>query len=419
MSDVGYTRKNYKAIYQDMINVIFGKVNRATDANAGSVLSSLLEATARVVAEGYLYCKTGYTSYLQELPESAFGIKRIMGTKARGKLIFHCEEIEEDGNKVYRKTTGTIPIPKGIEVASGGIIFVTLEDGEIARGRGASEPILAEAKEIGEAGNVPANSITSIISAISNRITGVKNPQPFENGHSIETDIAMRKRFIHYLRGLQRTNKNGIIEAALKAQADHVHVVNYAPPKTISIKEVFESSESSINYEIRDWDNNQINNEENKKIYLANCIVYVCDKEGKCSSELLQNVRDKLRGKGTPDDPGYTPCGVQIAVLPIKIVHSFQGDGHKLVIKVTSILPDRDEASKQIKSRIVEFFQQFETGQSLVVSDLIVAVRTLEWITDVKISSQVNTGIELVPTAIQDGELLVVEKDDILVEFNI
>ena len=66
----------------------------------------------------------------------------------------------------------------------------------------------------------------------------------------------------------------------------------------------------------------------------------------------------------------------------------------------------------------MDFFQLFETGQSLVVSDLIIAVRSLEWVTDVKISSQVNIGIELVPTTIQDGELLVVDKDDILVEFN-
>ena len=419
MGDVGYSKKNYDEIYQDMSNVIFGRVNKVTDGNVGSVLSSLMEATSRVIAEGYLYCKAGFSNYLKELPASAFGIKRLEGSKARGKIVFHCEEIEVDGDKTYREADSTIFIPKGIEVASGSIIFITLQDGEILKGKGVSEPILAEAKEIGESGNVPSNAITTIVSALSNRIAGVKNVLPFENGHSIESDIALRKRFAHYLRGLQRTNRNGVIEAALRAQADHVHVVNYAPPKRISIQEVFEATEAHVNYEMTDWDNEEINNEDKKKIYLANCVVYVCDKRGECSSELLKNVRDILIGKGSTEEPGYTPCGVQIAVLPIKIVRAFKEDGHKLILKIISILPDRDEASNQIKKTVVEFFQQFETGQSLVISDLIVAVRALSWVTDVKISSQANENTELVPTIIKDGELLVVERDDILVKFNV
>lgn len=417
MSDEGYKRKNYEEIYEQMKMLVFGKIIKATDGNEGSVLSSLLEATARVIAEGYMYCKTGYERYLDALPRSAFGLKKIMGHKAKGRIVFHCEEIEENGKKEYRKADSNIGIQKGIEVASGSIIFVTLEDGIIEKGKGQSEGILAEAKEIGEEGNVPSGAITTILSQISNRIDGVKNIQAFENGRSPETDAAFRKRFVHYLRGLQRTNKDGIIEAAHRAGADHVNVVNYAPPKEISMQEYFTDFEAQVGYEMTDWEKGTLKNENGKKIYLANCVVYVCNKQGKCSNELLQDVRAMLEGKGTAEDSGYTPCGVHIAVLPIHTVYSFKGIGNRLLIKANSVLPDRDEASKQIKKVTLDFFEKFETGQTLIVSDLIVELRTLEWIKDIQIRSEQNEDGELTPPKIEDGQLMVVEKDDILVKF--
>lgn len=417
MSDEGYKRKNYEEIYEQMKMLVFGKIIKATDGNEGSVLSSLLEATARVIAEGYMYCKTGYERYLDALPRSAFGLKKIMGHKAKGRVVFHCEEIGENGKKEYRKADSNIGIQKGIEVASGSIIFVTLEDGIIEKGKGQSEGILAEAKEIGEEGNVPSGAITTILSQISNRIDGVENPQAFENGRSPETDAAFRKRFVHYLRGLQRTNKDGIIEAAHRAGADHVNVVNYAPPKEISIQEHFIDFKAQVEYEMTDWEKGTLKNENGKKIYLANCVVYVCNKQGKCSNELLQDVRAMLEGKGTAEDSGYTPCGVHIAVLPIQTVHSFQGIGKRLLITANSVLPDRDEATKQIKKVTLDFFEKFETGQTLIVSDLIVELRTLEWIKDIRIRSEENEDGVLTPPEIKDGELMVVEKDDILVNF--
>ena len=408
MGDENYEVKTYKEIYDEMQALIFGDTVKATDGNEGSVLSSLLEATARVIHECYLHCKIGYSTYLEALPEGAFGLKRLEGTRARGKLVFYCEEIEdEQKHKTYRKADNYIYIPKGTEVASGSLVFVTIKEGSIEKGSGESEPILAEAKEIGESYNVPSGAITTILTGLSNRITGVKNIRPFENGRGVESDISFRKRFIHYLKGLQRTNKDGILQAAYKAGAYHVDVRNYAPPKEIKIDE--ENGTYEVIGELKNGDI------ENNRLYLANCVVYVCNKEGKCSAQLLKDVREML--EGSEDESGYTPCGVQIAVLPIVAVRCFHGTGFKLLINVKSVLENRDETIKGVRNCVLEFFRNFETGQSLVVTDLIVAIRALNYIKDVQIKSERDGANEFIPIKIKDGQLMVVEPEDIKIDF--
>ena len=84
MADEAYKAKSFEEIYEQMQTVVFGKVITATDANSGGVLCSLLEAVSRVVSEAYLHCKIGYTDYLNELVENALGVKRKIGTKAKG-----------------------------------------------------------------------------------------------------------------------------------------------------------------------------------------------------------------------------------------------------------------------------------------------------------------------------------------------
>ncbi|NVP22651.1 hypothetical protein [Treponema phagedenis] len=86
--DFDYKIKTFDEIYTEMQLKVFGKILTATDANSGSVLCSLLEATARLIAEAYLHCQIGYAKYLQDLVEGAFGVKRLLGTKAKGKVVF-------------------------------------------------------------------------------------------------------------------------------------------------------------------------------------------------------------------------------------------------------------------------------------------------------------------------------------------
>ena len=105
MSDEEYKIKSYDEIYEELIHMVLGGTIKVTDGNNGSVLCSILEAVSRVIAEGYLHCKAGYVKYLEGLPESAFGLKKLKGSKAKGHVVFHTEEIgEEDGKKIYRSS---------------------------------------------------------------------------------------------------------------------------------------------------------------------------------------------------------------------------------------------------------------------------------------------------------------------------
>lgn len=416
MSDEEYKIKSYDEIYEELIHIVLGGTIKATDGNNGSVLCSILEAVARVIAEGYLHCKAGYVKYLEGLPESAFGLKKLKGSKAKGHVVFHTEEIgEEDGKKIYRKAEGNISVPRYIEVASGDIIFEIQEEAEIKNGETQSNPVLAIAKEMGEKGNVAIGAITTIVSSHNSQIHSVKNYEAFGNGRVAESDAMFKRRFVRYLRGLQNTNKDGVIEATLSAGVHYVNVVTYAPPKQI-ITNV--TSKNIFQYEIAQNGKEPEGKigAEKRKQYLANCIVYVADANGKCPPSLIQDVKEKIEGKGTPENPGHRPCGVNIAVLPIQTRRVFKGTKANLLIVAQSTFPDKEVATTRMKDVVFKFFRDFKVGQNLVVTDLIVAIRTLEWVKDVKIRHSSKPKEELNVAKIDDGELLLVEKEDIMVD---
>lgn len=415
MSEQEYKIKTWEEIYEDMISLVFSKPIKATDSNNGSVLCSILEAVSRVIAEGYLHCKAGFTKYLEELPESAFGLKKLEGSKAKGHVVFHTEEIEENGKKVYRKAEGNISIPSRIEIASGSVIFETAEAGEILKGETQSKPILAVAKEIGEKGNVAIGAITNIVSNHNSQIHSVKNYEAFGSGRVAETDAMFKRRFVHYLRGLQKTNTDGIVEAASSAGAHYVNVVTYVPPKQILTNT---TADNIFQFEIAE-EGKELKEEigkENRKQHLANCIVYVANRNGECPASLIQDVKEKIEGKGIAENPGYRPCGVQIAVLPISTRRVFQATS--LLIIARSTFPDKEVATRRITEQILKFFSNFKVGQNLVITDLIVAIRMLEWVKDVKIRQNSNPSEELNSPKIEDGELLIVKKEDIKVDLD-
>lgn len=393
--EAAYHIKSFDEIYAEMQKKVFGKVITATDANAGGVLCSLLEAVSRVIAEAYLHCQIGYVKYLNDLVEGAFGVKRKQGQKARGVVVFGCEKGKKADNDIY--------ISKGTEIAAGDTVYVTLTGSVIEKGKEETRNVPAEAKEVGEKGNVPAGAINTILSGLHSKVKRVENRKAFENGTSPESEAELRKRFIHYLRGLQRTNYYGVKEAALKAGAYHANVVLCAPPKDITtITKDTTAATGYVPLTVRN----------------ANCAVYVCHKDGACPVDLIEDVRAMLEGTGSQAQPGYTPAGVRIAVAPIHLDRRFNKTGNNLEVKVKSIMPDKQEANDTIRKTIMQFFQGFEVGQSLILSDLIVAIRQLSFITDVVIVKPKPITGEDNPAATAEDALLVVKEEDIKIEIN-
>ncbi|MGF7108267.1 baseplate J/gp47 family protein [Treponema pedis] len=387
-----YKIKSYEEIYEEMQMKVFGKILTATDANSGSVLCSLLEAVSRLIAEAYLHCQIGYAKYLQDLVEGAFGVKRKEGRKAKGFVVFSCEKNKPAESDIY--------ISKGTEVAAGDMVYITTTGAVLEKGKEETKNVPAEAKEAGEKGNVPAGAINTILSGLHSKVQSVTNPRKFENGTSPESEAELRKRFINYLRGLQRTNYFGVKEAALKAGAYHVNVVLCAPPKDI---QTLKKDTTAVTGYVADT------------VYNVNCAVYVCDKDGICSVDLLDDVRAMLKGNGTAVNSGYTPAGVNIAVAPIKLDRRFELSQNNLEVKIKSLMPDKAQAKEIIRTAIKSFFQNFEVGQSLILSDLIVAIRQHQFVTDVVIVNPKPITGQDNPAATEPDSLLVVKDEDIKV----
>lgn len=79
-------------------------------------------------------------------------------------------------------------------------------------------------------------------------------------------------------------------------------------------------------------------------------------------------------------------------------------------------MPDKQEAKDIIKTTIKNFFQKFEVGQSLILSDLIVAIRQHSFITDVIVVNPKPESGSDNPAATEEDSLLVVREDEIKVE---
>lgn len=389
-----YRIKSWEEIYKELQIKVFSKEITATDANDGSVLCSILEAVSRVMAEAYLHCQIGYAKYLNDLVEGAFGLTRKKGRHAKGFVVFSTEEGKPAESDIY--------IPKGTEVAAGDMIYITQEGALIPKGKEHTRNVPTEAKTSGEKGNIPAYAIKTILSGVHSKVEKVENKKAFENGTSAESEIELRQRFVHYLRGLQRTNYYGVKEAALKAGAHHVNVVLLAPP--IDIQTIQKDTTNPAGY---------IPLTE----YNTNCAVYVCDKTGACSIDLIEDVRAILDGDGESNSPGYTPAGVKIAVAPVVLDRRFEGTEHNMHIKIKSVLPDKEEARTRVRDSIVQFFQSFQVGQSLILSDLIVAIRRHSWIEDVIILSPIPVQGQDNPAKTENDHLLVVKEEDIKIDF--
>jgi uncharacterized phage protein gp47/JayE len=153
------------------------------------VAQAIAEANVDVFVQNYQYDVD--TRVGQDLDDflALFGMDRQAAKRATGRVTF------------TRGTPAPAPvlIPAGTQISrpatavSPQIIFQTVIDGVIPQG-GLSTEIPVEAVAPGTSGNVPANTITSILSTLSN-VSGVTNEATTTNGKDDENDAEFRTRF--------------------------------------------------------------------------------------------------------------------------------------------------------------------------------------------------------------------------------
>jgi uncharacterized phage protein gp47/JayE len=335
--------KTYDEIYASMRNYIIAHQDKLTDFNAGSILASQVEATARELALLYIRCRVGFASYLRALPYSVFGFTQKTGLRASVRLTF-------SRAKPYASDTA---IPVGTIAAAGGLRFITTEAGTIAAGETDSSGVESSAEDIGEKYNVAIGTVKTIVSTLPADIVAVSNATPASGGVDAERWVAYMSRFAEYIRGLSRTNGAGF-QAALRA----TNAV-----RSLSIEEHFPPVDG-----------------------IWNMTVYLEDGSGGMTDDAIATVKAIIDGNGANTDGGYRAPGVNVRYLtPEKVPIA-------VVVKATAerdVVNDMDESAitAGVVAAVVKFVNALEIGRDFVLSDLLVVLKRLTYLFDVEITA--------------------------------
>ena len=153
---------------------------------AGEIYSSLVNFNW---LKEQVFVNTATGEYL-DMHADMRGISRQKAHKASGKLKFYIAEPSEKDILVPKGTVAACPVSL--------IRFVTLSDAVIKAGN-LSVSVGAEAMFAGKASNVPANSVTVMITPPAG-VVGVTNNSAFAGGCDIERDESLRARVINSIR---------------------------------------------------------------------------------------------------------------------------------------------------------------------------------------------------------------------------
>jgi hypothetical protein len=333
--------KSFDEIYNDIRNYIISHQDKLTDFNDGGVLSSQTEAFSREMEELYIRCRVGFSSFLRGLPYSIFGFDRKEGQRAATTVIFSRP----------RAMSYESSIPEGTIVSASGLKFITTDSGRILSGNIESLEIPVVAERVGEEYNIDAGNINAIVSTLTSDIVSVSNPNPATGGASSESWQDYVARFANYIVGLQRTNEAGFIDALTRG-----YVV-----RSLSIIEHFPPLDD-----------------------IWNMTVYLDDGSGGISDLGKKLVKEMIDGDGTPQNGGYRAPGINIQYL------SPEKEFIDLVINATTIQDVTNEIDESVviadvQKKTKEFIDGLKIGESLILSDLIVVLRRIAYLDDVKI----------------------------------
>jgi hypothetical protein len=341
--------KSFDEIQESMRNYIIAHQDRLTDFNDGAVLESLIEAMARELAMLYVRCRVGFSSFLRSLPYSIFGFNKKEGLKASVKLAF-------SRAKPYSYET-TIPV--GATAAAGGLKFHTTELGAVPSGAVDSDEISAIAEAIGEKYNVGPQSIKTLITALPSDIIAVSNAESATGGVDSEDWGAYIDRFADYILGLSRTNGHGFLSGLTET-----HLV-----RSLQIDEHFPPLDN-----------------------IWNMTVYLEDGSGGMTDEAITQAKAKIDGNRTKANGGYRAPGIHVRYLaPEKIPVNL----NILVTVTQDVINDMGESlvAYEVGEAVKKFINSLLIGQSVLISDLVVALRRMSYILDAKMPDQENITI--------------------------
>jgi uncharacterized phage protein gp47/JayE len=338
--------KSFDEIMESMRNYVISHQDKLTDFNDGSILESQIEATARELALIYIRCRVGFSSFLRALPYSVFNFRKKEGLKASANLVF-------SRAKPYSYET---PIPVGSVVAAGGLKFITTEIGTVPSGAKDSGPVAAIAEEVGEKYNVSPHSIKTLVTTLPSDIVTVNNESTAIGGVDSEDWGAYMDRFADYILGLQRTNNSGILSGLNSG-----HLI-----RSMAIDEHFPPLDG-----------------------IYNMTIYLEDGSGGMTPDALAEAKRIIDGNMAKEIGGYRAPGLCVRYLTPGIIPITT---HITVTTERDIANDVDQSvvANEVIEAARKFINGLKTGQSFLVSDLIVVLKRLPSLSNVRIPYPAN-----------------------------
>lgn len=342
--------KTYNELLQSMKNNAISNSSKLTDFNDGSVIMTIFESVARIIEQGYIDTRNGYTNNLRAIPYSVFDFQPKKGQKATVDVVF-----TRNSPSNYIST-----IPSGTRVSNGSLVFITTEIGTISENETTSNSVSAVAENIGLQYNIAANTITTIESNLSAEIVSVDNPYKSIGGTNAETSSETLRRFKLYINGLQGNNKYGIKAGVLGLEGVRsVGIEEHFPPKS--------------------------------NIY--NFTVYVDDGTGRLTEELKDNVELLINGNDSEVNPGLRAAGIQVDVQAASIIDI------SINVTATVFRVDEGRIRDDITVKLQEYINGLGIHENVVLSSIVVLLKQIPGITDIS-GLTINSSTDNIPIGV-------------------
>jgi len=223
------TTKNFDTLVKEQATAIQGKSSSLTDLTIGSIMRAFIEANAGMALwlQGLILqaikLSRASTSTGSDLDSwvTDFGLTRLTATKAGGDVTFARASTTAASPAVTIPAGTVVKTSTGVEFAVGttGTGYDSTLAGYVLAQGASSITLPVTAVVAGAAGNVVAGAINTYVGTLAG-IATVTNAAGFTSAIDVETDAALRTRFLSFIAGLSRATKTAIGSALSGVQAN-------------------------------------------------------------------------------------------------------------------------------------------------------------------------------------------------------
>ncbi len=351
---MAFNLRNFNAITGSLINRVTSTTTRTTDFNVGSVLRTILEAVAIVLEDLYINIWQGLLDAIETAVYKGFDFKRLQPTAASG--------IETFTTSVA--AVAAIVIPQGTLLRVPGTTkeYTTTVVGQIDIGQ-TEAFIRIQATVTGTISNTIPSSVTELDASISG-ISSVTNESAFRSGSDLETQLERRDRFRRFIVSLARSNKEGVEFAARSAVIEDSNGI------------VIESVTDALVYEE----------------FLTDATapagffeVFIYNGQGGTTAELVAEAQKII--DGFTDDSGEKIAGYRAAgvLATVKFAEEITVNVDADVSFETNF--SLSELQDTIEDAITTVFESSSIGDSVLINDIICAIKNVAGVFDVTMNS--------------------------------